>query len=277
MAIIESVNNPRVKNIIKLGKAGERKKQNKFIIEGYKEIRTALAYGVAVQELFFCPELAAKEAASLNIEKEKIVETSPEVFSKISYRDKGDGFLAVADTFEYSRKDIEIRDDSMLLVLENIEKPGNLGAIIRTALAVGVETLILNEMQTDLFNPNVIRASLGGVFGLKTVNLKPADTVDLLKKNNISAFVTSTHAQKNYWEEDYNRSFALVLGSEDRGVSDFWKQRADSYLHIPMQSEVSSLNVSVAGAVIMYEAFRQKNVCENINRFIPGKRNHPFC
>jgi TrmH family RNA methyltransferase len=258
MPIIESVNNPGIKNIIKLGKAGERKKQNKFIIEGYKEIKTALAYGVTVQELFFCPELANKEIASLKIKEEKIVKTSPEVFSKISYRDKGDGFLAVADTFEYYRKDIEIRDDSMLLVLENIEKPGNLGAIIRTALAVGVDTLILNDMQTDLFNPNVIRSSLGGVFGLKTISMDKEETYSFLKDSGIPIFTASAHNSKEYWEEDYNRAFALILGSETPGLSEFWRSRADSSLRIPMQSELSSLNVSVAGAVILYEALRQR-------------------
>lgn len=259
MKNIESVHNPEVKNIAKLGKSRERKKQERFIIEGQKEIKMALDYGVVVQKLFFCPKLATHESASLKIEKEKIIEVSPEVFLKISYRDKGDGFLAVADTFDYSQKDIETKDNTMLLVLENVEKPGNLGAIIRTALAAGVKTLILNDMQTDIFNPNVIRSSLGGVFGLKIVKLEREEAVNFFKKHNISIFVTSAHAEKKYWEEDYNSSFALVLGSEDQGVSNFWKEQAYSFLYIPMQSQLSSLNVSVAGAVVIYEALRQRN------------------
>jgi TrmH family RNA methyltransferase len=259
MKSIQSVHNSKIKNISKLKKAGERKKQNKFVIEGYKEIKAALAYGVAVQELFFCPELAVQKVSSLEVEKEKIFEVSSEAFSKASYREKGDGFLAVADIFEYDLKDIEIKDNSMLLVLENIEKPGNLGAIIRTALAVGADALILNDMQTDLFNPNVIRSGLGGIFGLKAIKSEREATAKFLQSNNIPAFVTSAHARKSYWEESYNRSFALVLGSEARGVSGFWKEQAASYLRIPMQSELSSLNVSVAGATIMYEALRQRS------------------
>lgn len=258
MTIIESIHNPRIKNISKLGKARERKKQQKFVIEGYKEIRTALAYGVNIQELFYCPELAKEDPSLLKIEKEKWVEVTSDVFSKVSYRDSGDGFLAVADTFEYSSNDIEIKSNSTILVVETVEKPGNLGAIIRTALATGVEALILNDMQTDLFNPNVIRSSLGGVFGLKTISMDREETYDFLKNNGISIFATSAHNSKEYWEENYNRTFALILGSEMPGLSEFWRSRADSSLWIPMQSELSSLNVSVAGGVILYEAWRQR-------------------
>lgn len=257
MKKIQSLENPRIKKVARLKKARERKKQGKFLIEGYKEVKTALAYGVNIEQLYYCPELADKEL-DVNLEENKIIQVTPEIFNRICYRDTGDGFLVVAPTYYYSLNDINHNQEDIIPVLENVEKPGNLGAVIRTAVSAGINTLIVNEMQTDIFNPNVLRSSLGGFFGVKVVEASKEETYSWLQENGYSIYVTTAHASKKYTEADYINRFSLILGSEKKGVSNFWKERGDNLLVIPMQGEISSLNISVAAGIVMFEAKRQK-------------------
>lgn len=258
MKKIQSLENPRIKKVARLKKTRERRKQGKFLIEGYKEVKTALNYGVNIELLCYCPELADKKL-DLNLREDKIIQVTPKIFNRICYRDTGDGFLAVAPTCYYSLKDINPNQEDIIPVLENVEKPGNLGAVIRTAVAAGIKTLIVNEMQTDIFNPNVLRSSLGGFFGVKVVEASKQETYNWLRENGYSIYVTTAHASKKYTEADYLNRFSLILGSEKEGVSNFWKERGDNLLVIPMRGKISSLNISVSAGIIIFEAKRQRD------------------
>lgn len=258
MKEIKSLQNPRIKELLKLKKPRERRERGQFLIEGYKEIKAAASYGVNIFEFYYCPELAKENPTEL-ITDENIVEIPQKIFDRLSYRENGDGFLAVAETFSYTLEDIDPQKETIIPVFENVEKPGNLGAVIRTVVSMGLNTLVLNDMQTDIFNPNVIRASLGGMFGVKIVKATPKETYNWLKDNGYEVLVTSAHASEEYTSVDLKQSFGLILGSESSGVSDYWRENADKLVTIPMEGEVSSLNVSTATAVILYEARRQRN------------------
>lgn len=260
MKTIHSVHNPGVKNIVKLRKSRERKKQGLFLIEGMKEVEAALKSGVDIQSVYVSPDIKTAEIQKLVSTEDKVASVTKEMFKKISYTKEESGILAVASAYQYKLKDLEgLLEDPMVMVLENVEKPGNLGAIIRTAVSAGVDAVIVNDMQTDIFNPNVVRASLGGLFFIKVIEAGAKETYNWLREKELSVYVTSAHSTKSYWNIDYTLGFGLVVGSENRGVSEFWKKKTDSLITIPMKGKVSSLNVSVAGAVVIYEALRQRS------------------
>ncbi len=256
---ITSMTNPKVKNLVKLRKPNERRKQELFLIEGKRGITMALKRGVDVKDIYFGPHSDIKTFEKLVSDKNKLIPVSSEVFKKISYVKEESGFLALAYTYKHSLDTlIELPENPMILVLENVEKPGNLGAVIRTAVSAGVNAIVLTNMQTDIFNPNVIRASLGGIFNIKVIEAGRKEVWEWLKKKDFKIYATSTGGDKNYLNVDYNVGFALVLGSESQGLSSFWKDKAAHLLIVPMQGEISSLNISVSAAVIIYEALRKR-------------------
>lgn len=256
MIKIESLQNEKIKQVVKLRKANARKKNDLIIIEGKKELDLALESGWKIEELFYCPSLAP--SIHLNIHF-NVYEVTEEVFAKISYRDKGDGFLALAKPVNQELKSIEISKDPLVLVLENVEKPGNLGAILRTADASGVDLVILNNQQTDIYNPNVIRASRGTVFTVPVVSLSIDETVQFLKKNKITSYAAYLGADKIYTDINLKKASAVILGTEDKGLSKDWLDKVDQKIIIPMNGKIDSLNVSVSAAIIIYEALRQRS------------------
>jgi len=254
--IIESVQNEKIKNLVKLREASrERKQQSLFLIEGWREINLALKGGVEIENLFYCQDYIKQE---LGIDEEKIIEVSKKVFDKIAYRENPDGFLAVAKAKQEKLKNIKLSAKPLIIVLEAVEKPGNLGAILRTADAVGVDAIIINDPKTDIYNPNVIRASQGTVFTVPTVLSSIKETVEFCKNNKIKIFATTPDTKKEYTEINYKVGCAIVMGAEDKGLSDEWLKTADEKIKIKMSGKIDSLNVSVSTAIILFEASRQR-------------------
>jgi len=261
MKKINSTVNPIISNTVRLKKAGERKKQGLIIIDGIREIALALKSGITVTTLFYCPSLSdADPKRVFSVPGENIIEVTEAVFNKISYKENPDGFLALALRPDLNLDDIKLDDQPLIIILEKVEKPGNLGAILRSAYAVGAAAVIINDNQTDIYNPNVIRASEGYVFSEPVVSFSLQDTLTWLKKNKIKSFAAATSARQNYTTIDWRLGSAIVLGSEAKGLSEAWLKSADELIKIPMVSGLDSLNVSVATAVIAFEALRQRGL-----------------
>jgi TrmH family RNA methyltransferase len=263
MNIINSTNNPKIKELVKLHKASQRKDRGVVLIDGEREIISAVKAKWEIITLFYCPELIAARAGKLNnflgVSSENVVEVSRSVFDKICYKDKPDGFMAVAKQKNLSLDNISLSQAPLVVILEAVEKPGNLGAIIRSAYASEVDVVIVNDSQTDIYNPNTIRASEGLIFSQPMVVATLAETRQWLKKNRITSFAASTSAKQNYWQANFQKGVAIVLGSEADGLSKEWLVGADHTLKIPMRSEVDSLNVSVSAALVIYEVLRQRH------------------
>ncbi|NCO00191.1 RNA methyltransferase [Candidatus Falkowbacteria bacterium] len=261
MKKINSTANPIINNTVRLKKAGERKRQGLIVIDGIREIALALKSGTTVTTLFYCPSLNdADPKRVFSVPEENIIEVTEAIFSKISYKENPDGFLALALRPSLNLDDIKLDKNPLIIVLEKVEKPGNLGAILRTAYAVGATAVIINDNQTDIYNPNVIRASEGYVFSELVVSSSLKDTAAWLKKNKIKSFAAATSAKQNYTAVNWCLGAAIVLGSEADGLSDDWLKSADKLIKIPMISGLDSLNVSVAAAVIAFEALRQREL-----------------
>jgi TrmH family RNA methyltransferase len=259
MNLINSLNNQKIKDIVKLKKASERRERGLIIIDGAREIELAKLSGIEILDLFYCPSLIKKESNGFfGVESEKITEVSEMVFNKICYKEGPDGYFALARAKKTDLSQIKLSKKPLIIVLENIEKPGNIGAILRTSYAVGVDAIILNESQTDIYNPNVIRASEGFVFNQKIVISSVRETIEWLKNNKITSYAAATTGKNNYTKEKMNLGIALILGSEADGLSEKWLKSADKLVKIPMAKGIDSLNVSVSAAILLYEALRQR-------------------
>lgn len=265
MKIINSLDNKTIKLVISLKEARARKKNGLFLVDGLREIELAIKSNYSPKFLFFCQEIV-----KINNEKNKeilnnflnknseIINISKNVFSKIAYKENPDGFLAVFGVRDFSLEEIILDKNNLpIIVLESLEKPGNLGAIIRTASAVGLKNIILNDCLFDTFNPNVIKASEGLVFFINIIRATKEKTYSFFKKNKLKTFIATTSAKKNYEQFNFSNNSAIILGSEAKGLSDFWLKNADKELKIPMRQGVDSLNVSVSAGILIYEALRK--------------------
>jgi TrmH family RNA methyltransferase len=255
---ITSTQNPKVKSLLALEKPRERRKQCLFIVEGAQEVRMALEAGYKIGNIFFCEEILDQESGDLLRDDKLIVPVSREVFEKIAMRESTGGILAVAEQKAHRLEDIVLSKNPLLMILEGVEKPGNLGAILRTADAAGVDAVIICDPHTDFYNPNVIRSSVGCVFTKQIASATSEDTIAWLKKNNIHIFCTYLKASHPYHEIDYMQSSAIVMGTEATGLSDIWVKNATANIIIPMLGKIDSMNVSNAAAVVVYEAMRQR-------------------
>jgi len=257
--MITSLANKTIKDAAALKKSGERRKSGLILIDGFREIEIAMQAQVKIHSLFYCLELIAGRPGVFDkVSAEKRIEVSQAVFKKICYKENPDGFLAMAEPRERQLKDLKLSVNPLIIILENVEKPGNLGGIIRTAYAAGVEAIIINSAQTDIYNPNVIRASEGYVFKKDIISASVPDTIKWLKKNKIKSFGAATTGAKVYTAVDLTGGVAIVLGSEASGLSAEWLKGAGKLIKIPMKDGIDSLNVSAAAAVIIYEAVRQR-------------------
>jgi len=262
MEKIQSTQNSRIKNIQKLfTKSKERKEQNLFVIEGAREIHLALAGSYSLDTVFICPELFSKTdylEIQSEIQPSILFEVSPEVFQKIAYREYSDGILALAKPKSHNLNDLSLPDNPFVIVLEAIEKPGNLGAILRTADAAKVDAVIICDPLTDVYNPNTIRSSVGCVFTVPLAVSSQSDTFSFLKNNEIQIFAAELRASQWYHDTDFTQACALVMGTEADGLTGFWIDHADARIKIPMRGKIDSLNVSVSTAVLTFEAMRQR-------------------
>ena len=266
-AYIESPQNSHVKNLVKLRDRKHRNRQDKFIIEGQREIEHALNSDYALTTVYYCPEFFSSESATQMIERLKrktgelstLIRMHPKAFSKCSLREGPDGFIAISQTKHNRLDDLKLKDKSTLLILEGIEKPGNLGAIIRSADGAGVDAIILDNCMLDCYNPNAIRASQGLLFRMPIFSVDHDYLMTWLKKEKFTSIATSPRAKLSYFNHSYPSKTALVMGSESHGLTDKWIAESDSLMKIPMLGSADSLNVSVATALCLYEIIRQRN------------------
>ncbi|MCB0488369.1 MAG: RNA methyltransferase [Cyclobacteriaceae bacterium] len=244
-----------------LEKARERKKQEQFIIEGRRELLLAKAAGYQFINMFYCPDITDEsELMKQGFDRQSLVPVSKGVFEKIAYRETTGGVVAVAQQKRNRLEDINLGAKPLIIVLESVEKPGNLGAVLRTADAAGVDAVISCDAETDFYNPNTVRSSLGGVFTNQIASASSEDTIAWLKKNSIRIYCTYLEASIPYTKVDFNRPCAIVMGSEAKGLSETWVKNSDSNIIIPMKGTIDSMNVSVSAAIVVFEALRQRAV-----------------
>ncbi len=261
---ITSLQNPRVKTLVKLRERRERDDAGLFLVEGYREIRRALEKGVQPKELYFSPEWFLGENEPALIEQARqagaqLFELSKDAFAKVAYRERPDGLLAVAPQWRRQLADLKLGADPFLLVVEAIEKPGNLGTILRSADAAGCDAVIVCDAVTDIFNPNVVRASTGVLFSVPIVVADSVTVHAWLKKKGIRTAATTPHTTNIYTKTDMRGPLAIVMGSEQYGLSEFWMKGADVLVRIPMAGQADSLNVAMATIITLFEAVRQRN------------------
>ncbi len=258
---ISSPNNPRIKEVVRLRDAAYRKEKGLFIIEGLREVRLALRAGFKAREIYLCPEFVdnrRKADFDFKAQDQEIIELDKKVYERIAFGQRKEGIIAVARDPRIGLKDIKIKPKSLIMVLEGLEKPGNLGALARTADAAGVDALIAADTRVDIYNPNVIRSSLGAVFSVKTLKESSSKVIDWLKENKIGIVSAVVGADRDYTEVDFNQSLAIVLGSEEKGLSRIWRDNSDYQAGLPMAGDADSLNVAVTGGILLYEALRQR-------------------
>jgi len=261
---IISLTNPRVKELVRLRTAGHRKSSGVTIVDGAREVLRALGGGVKFLEFYVCPELVGngeeekQVKAKLSAANVLVLEVTRSVFTKIAYGDRQEGVLGVCETPRRSLTDFRVDANALVVVIEQVEKPGNLGAILRTCDGAGVNGVLVCDSKTDLYNPNVIRASVGTVFTVDTVQCSNDEALRFLKSKGIKIYVASPRAQTVYTRVDLTAAAAIVLGSEQEGLSDFWDKNADARVKIPMRGAADSLNVSTSAAILIYEALRQR-------------------
>jgi RNA methyltransferase, TrmH family len=259
---ISSTHNPGIRHLLSLSKPSRRKKEKLFIIEGFREIIRAEAFNFTFVSVFYCPEMIREEISEwLNRIKGKAekYEVTRQVFSKISYRENVDGLVVVAETRTFELHDHEPGENPLILVLESLEKPGNLGAILRSADAAGVDAIIICDPKTDIYNPNVVRSSIGCLFSNTVISCESEVALEYLIKNNISIFSAALQDAVLYTDADFTGPTAIILGSEAGGLSKLWREKATKIIRIPMTGIADSLNVSVSAAILIFEAVRQRN------------------
>ena len=254
--LITSVHNPKIKKLLALQqKSSERREGGLFVVEGVRELQHCMEAGFTVDSVFIRKDIPVHIPVSASM---KIFEVSPEVYEKMAYRGSTEGVIAEVRTREMRLTDIKPGPSPLVMVLESVEKPGNLGAVLRSADAAGADAVIVCDPLTDLYNPNLIRASLGGIFSVPTVACSSEEAIEWLKSNGIRILTAQLQDSSFYYDADMKRGTAIVMGTESTGLTDIWRKAADSHILIPMQGRLDSLNVSVSAAILLFEAVRQR-------------------
>lgn len=261
--IISSPHNPKIKNLKKLEKASERREQNLFVIEGLRETVLAHRAGYEIKELFVCTELLrTDELYSLNevAAYKSHTQVTPQVYESLSYRDTTEGVIATAVPKQLSLQDLNLNTNPLILVIESVEKPGNLGAMLRTADAAGIAAVIICDARTDVYNPNVVRSSIGTVFTNQLAVCETGEAIAFLKERKIKTYAAELSATENHFEKNFKTGTAIVVGAEAIGLSEEWMNAADEKIKIPMRGKIDSLNVSVSAGILLFEALRQREI-----------------
>lgn len=262
---IQSLQNDQVKNLVKLRERKYRDRQSRFLVEGLREIKHALTAGYKIINLYYCPDFfpSASHLEFIDSQKDQtnlsVIRMSAEAFKKGSYREGPDGLIAVAIQQNNPLDDLKLSKDPILLILEGIEKPGNLGAILRSADGAGADAVILVDCVLDIYNPNAIRSSQGLLFSLPLVLTDREPLTEWLEANKIACYATTPETRTIHWDKDYRQGTAFIMGSEREGLSPYWLERSDHSIRLPMIGQADSLNVAAAAAVCLYEARRQRS------------------
>jgi TrmH family RNA methyltransferase len=254
---IASLQNPKVKYIVKLREdKRQRQRDGLMLAEGFDEISLAVSAGHIPQTLLTAPEIAARQ---MDIPAAERLTVSRAAFEKMSYRENPDGWLAVFPIPKTTLDDLKLSECPLVIAAESVEKPGNLGAILRTADAAGADAVVVCDPRVDVWNPNVVRASRGAIFAVPTVEAENSKALAWLRSRGMRILAAAPSAEALYTSVDLTRPIAIAVGTEDEGLSDFWLSNADVKAKVPMMGKVNSLNVSIAAALIVYEAVRQRN------------------
>jgi TrmH family RNA methyltransferase len=259
---ITSLQNPRIKDAVRLRQRRGRAKQGRFVIDGLREVQRAVAAGVPLTDVFLCgspvDDHVLALAESLAAEGVEVSQLAPNVFEKLAYGDRNEQLIAVARTPRTSLEQLSVSGDGPVIVLESVEKPGNVGAVLRTADAAAASAVIVADGGTDLYNPNAIRASLGAIFSVPVCAASSRDALDWLLAGQFPIFAARLGENVCYTTASLGRRCAIVLGSEACGLSDIWRGPGITGISLPMLGTVDSLNVSNTAAILLYEAWRQR-------------------
>ncbi len=265
---ITSAQNPKIKKLQQLQqKSSERRKEGLFVVEGVRELLHCLSVGYEVDTLFYCPSILGEGVGEDSdearvrelLERVRHFAVSPEVYAKIAYRESTEGVVAEMKVKQHRLTDLHLPEHPLIVVLESVEKPGNLGAILRSADAAGVDAVIVCDPLTDLYNPNLIRSSIGAIFTVPFVACSSQDCIAFLKEHGIRILTAQLQDSELYYDTDMRCGTAIVMGTEATGLTNAWREAADAHIRIPMLGKLDSLNVSVSAAILMYEAVRQRN------------------
>ncbi|HMP89590.1 MAG TPA: RNA methyltransferase [Kiritimatiellia bacterium] len=261
--IISSAQNPRIKEVVKLRKRGHRDTHSRIIIEGYREVRRAVENKWPVSVLFYCREhfLGENEdelLAMCRTADMELITCTPPVFEKIAYRDRPEGLLALGAPVAGTLADIHLPANPLVVIAEAIEKPGNLGSLLRSADAAGVHAVIVCDPRTDINNPNVVRSSVGTLFTLPVVQVDAAEALAWCRAKNLAVLAATPEGNLEYTDADMKQGVAIVVGTEKFGLSERWMNGADLRVRIPMLGKIDSLNVSCAATILLFEAVRQR-------------------
>ncbi|WP_179333085.1 TrmH family RNA methyltransferase [Winogradskyella costae] len=259
---ISSVQNSFIKQLVLLKeKSRQRKKSGQFLIEGKRELSLAIKGGYKIDTLLFYPELFSEsEANALSQYEIECIEISKDVFQKLAHRDTTEGVIAVVNTKKHTLEDLKLTSKNpLILVAEAPEKPGNIGAILRTADAANVDAVIIANPKSDLYNPNIIRSSVGCVFTTEIAMASSEEAIAFLKKYNFNIFSAILQESEPYHSQNYTLPTAIVVGTEATGLTEEWRAAATKNISIPMQGVIDSMNVSVAAGILIFEAKRQRD------------------
>ncbi len=262
MKQISSTQNTYIKELLKLQeKSRERKKKGLFLVEGQREISLVLKGGYEIDTLLFVADIFSEESVNKILNKAvNRIEITKEVYQKLAYRDTTEGIIAVVKAKSFDLDAIEFNTTTpLVLVMENIEKPGNIGAMLRTADAAKLDAVFIANPKTDLFNPNIIRSSVGCIFTNQIAVGTSEDIINYLQKHNIHIYSATLQNSNEYYKNDYTKASALVVGTEATGLTQIWREQATQNINISMQGEIDSMNVSVAAAILTFEAKRQRS------------------
>lgn len=257
--LITSAQNPKIKQLLLLQqKSAERRKKGLFVVEGQRELQHCINAGYEISTLFLCPELAGEQhPIQLNIGTE-VFNITPQLYEKVAYRGSTEGVIAEIKVKDHSLSTLSVGESPLIVILESVEKPGNLGAVLRSADAAGVDAVIVCDPLTDLYNPNLIRSSIGALFTVPCVACSSEECIGWLKKNNVQILTAQLQDSHLYYETPMTEATAIVMGTEATGLSNQWREAADAHIRIPMLGRLDSLNVSVSAAILMFEAVRQR-------------------
>jgi RNA methyltransferase, TrmH family len=264
---VTSAQNQKIKELLALQeKSRARKAAGLFVVEGRRELGHCLDAGFVPRTLFICGEILTEEelndllgkAERLN-PKVGVIQIPNELYGKIAYREGTEGVIAEIEFKERTLDNLELGTDPLVIVLESVEKPGNLGAVLRSADAAGADAVIICDPLTDLYNPNLIRASIGAVFSRQVAVASSEEAIAWLKRKNIQILTAQLQDSVLYYDTDMKKATAIVMGTESTGLTDIWRKAADVHIRIPMLGALDSLNVSVSAAILLFEAVRQRN------------------
>ena len=260
---ITSIQNSLIKEILSLQeKSRSRKQSGLFCIEGKREISLAIKGSYQLRKILFCEEIFhSNELNQYNFNGAEIIKISKDVYQKIAHRDSTEGIIAIAEIKALKLRNISFKNTKpLILVAEAPEKPGNIGALLRTADAANIDAVLIANPKTDLFNPNIIRSSVGCLFTNQIAVGSSSEIIDFLKENKINIFCAALTASKSYVNVNFTKPSAIVVGTEAVGLSDTWLKNSTQNILIPMEGQIDSLNVSVSAAILLFEAKRQRNL-----------------